>query len=405
MFWNFASTVVNTPFNSTFSKSIDSGFGNKVTNSIENSNTNNNSSITSILSTTNTTSSSSSTTKIVNDFYSNSSTEINIDNEGRDILIGFTENEPLVANNNFDPITGEVVIANLDQYESLMPAISNQEAPIHTFYINGINNTFADYQNTVPLINNLLAVTGINSQVQEETYNLSGKPKPINFDFAQSIIQAVTSGNDFEGRKFTNNVVEKIQNIDQGNSLEDKFLIIAHSQGNFFAEDIFNQLPENIQQRTRILAISPFTDFPEISSDSFDYLLRKDDFPNRLKKLPAIAIPEDKHNLPSWPGNYITSFFPGDRDSHKIENYLDINQYSQGSQEDLLAEESFEQAKIKIQELLNFDSDIYQEEQTINQGLENSDDPFFRLPTQYNNDAFTSISNLIFEGSDLIFGW
>ena len=250
-----------------------------------------------------------------------------------------------------------------------------------------------------------LAVTGINSQVQEETYNLSGKPKPINFDFAQSIIQAVTSGNDFEGRKFTNNVVEKIQNIDQGNSLENKFLIIAHSQGNFFAEDIFNQLPENIQQRTRILAISPFTDFPEISSDSFDYLLRKDDFPNRLKKLPAIAIPEDKHNLPSWPGNYITSFFPGDRDSHKIENYLDINQYSQGSQEDLLAEESFEQAKIKIQELLNFDSDIYQEEQTINQGLENSDDPFLRLPTQYNNDAFTSISNLIFEGSNLIFGW
>ncbi|NEQ76688.1 MAG: hypothetical protein F6K23_28830 [Okeania sp. SIO2C9] len=190
--------------------------------------------------------------------------------------------------------------------------------------------------------------------------------------------------------------MERIQNIDQENSLEDKFLIIAHSQGNFFAEDIFNQLPESIQQRTRILAFSPFTNFQGISSDKYDYLLREDDFPNRLKNLPAIAVPEDQHNLPSWPGNSLLSFFPGDRDSHKIENYLDINQYPQGSQEDLLVEESFEQAKVKIQELLNFDSGVYQDEQIIDPGFEDSSsDSFFGFPIEDNNDIFSGISNLI----------
>ncbi len=187
--------------------------------------------------------------------------------------------------------------SDLLQDEPLIPDTSNQEAPIHSFYINGVNNTLADYQNTIPLVNKLLTATGINSQVSEETYNLSGKPKPINFDFAKSIIQAVTLGSNFEGTQFTNDVVEKIQNIDQENSLEDKFLIVDHSQGYFFAEDIYNQLPENIQERTRILAFSPFTDFQGISSDNVDYLLREDDFPNRLKSLPGIAVVESKNNL------------------------------------------------------------------------------------------------------------
>ncbi len=410
IFSPFGNMQMNSPFNGSSSMSIFSPFGNTFTNSnhisISNSNTNNNSLTTSIFSTANTTNSSSSTTTIVNDSYSNISTNINLDNQAQDILTEFTENEPLVTNNNFDTITGEVVIPDLTQDEPLIPNTSNQEAPIHTFYINGVNNTLADYQNTIPLVNNLLTATGINSQVQEETYNLSGKPKPINFDFAQSIIQAVTSGNDFEGTQFTNSVVERIQNIDQGNSLEDKFLIIAHSQGNFFAEDIYNQLPENIQERTRILAFSPFTDFQGISSDNVDYLLREDDFPNRLKNLPGIAIPQDQYNLPSWPGNSIQSFFPGDRDSHKIENYLDINQYPQGSQKDFLVEESFEQAKVKIQELMNFESGIYQEEQTINQGFEDSNsDSFFGFPINNNNDTFAGIGNLISEGSSFIFGW
>lgn len=361
IFSPFGNMQMNSPLNGSSSMSIFSPFGSTLTNSnqtsISNSNTNNNSLATSIFSTVNKANGNSSTTTIIDESYS----DIYLDNQSQDILTEFIVNEPPVTNNNFDPITGEIVVPDLTQNEPLIPDTSSQEAPIHSFYINGVNNTFTDYQNTIPLVNNLLTATGINSQVEEETYNLSGKPKPINFDFAQSIIQAVTSGNDFEGTQFTNSVVERIQNIDQGNSLEDKFLIIAHSQGNFFAEDIFNQLPGSIQERTRILAFSPFTNFQGISSDNFDYLLREDDFPNRLKNLPAIAVPEDQHNLPSWPGNSLLSFFPGDRESHKIENYLDINQYPQGSQEDLLVEESFEQAKVKIQELLNFDSGIYQE--------------------------------------------
>ncbi|MGB3513121.1 MAG: hypothetical protein WBA93_28685 [Microcoleaceae cyanobacterium] len=406
IFSPFGNMQMNSPLNGSSSMSIFSPFGSTLTNSnqtsISNSNTNNNSLTTSFFSTTNTVNNNSSTTTIIDESYS----DVYLDHQGQDILTEFIVNEPPVTNNNFDPITGEIIAPDLTQDEPLIPDTSNQEAPIHTFYINGVNNTLADYQNTIPLVNNLLTATGINSQVEEETYNLSGKPKPINFDFAQSIIQAVTSGNDFEGTQFTNNVVKKIQNIDQGNSLEDKFLIVAHSQGNFFAEDVFNQLPGSIQERTRILAFSPFTNFPGISSDKFDYLLREDDFPNRLKNLPAIAVPEDQHNLPSWPGNYLQSLFPGDRNSHKIENYLDINQYPQGSQEDNLVEESFEQAKVKIQELLDFNSGIYQEEQTIDQGFEDSDsDSFFGFPTQYNNDAFAGISNFISEGSNFIFGW
>ncbi len=401
----FGNTVVNNPFNGNFSTSISSGFGNTFTQSLSNSYTNNNSLATNTLYTGNTANSSALTTTFFNDSYSNASTNINLDNQAQDIVTEFTENEPLVTNNNFDTITGEIVVSDFTQDEPLIPDISNQEPPIYSFYINGVNNTLTDYQNTIPIVNNLLTATGINSQVREETYNLSGKPKPINFDFAQSIIQAVTSGNDFEGTQFTNDVVERIQNIDQANSLEDKFLIIAHSQGNFFAEDIYNELPENIQERTRILAISPFTDFQGISSDNFDYLLREDDFPNRLKNLPGIAVPEDQYNLPSWPGDLL-SFFPGDRDSHKIENYLDINQYPQGSQEDLLVEESFEQAKVKIQELLNFDSGINQQEQTINQGFEDSDsDSFLGFPINNNNETFAGIGNLISEGSRIIFGW
>ena len=398
----FGNTVVNTPFNGTFSTGISSGFGSTVTNSISNSNTNNNSLATSIFSTVNTANGNLSTTTIIDESYS----DINLDIPSQDILTEFIVNEPPVIDSDFDPITGEIVVPDLTQDEPLIPDNSNQEAPIHSFYINGINNTLEDYRNTIPLVNNLLTSTDINSQVEEETYNLSGAPKPINFDLAQSIIQAVTSGNDFEGTQFTNSVVERIQNIDQENSLEDKFLIVAHSQGNFFAEDIFNQLPENIQQRTRILAFSPFTDFQGISSDKYDYLLREDDFPSRLKNLPVIAVPEDQHNLPSWPGNFLQSFFPGDRDSHKIENYLDINQYPQGSQEDLLVEESFEQAKVKIQELLDFDSGTYQDEQIIERGFEDSSsDSFFGFPIEENNDVFSGISNFISEGSSFLFGW
>ncbi|MDJ0517097.1 MAG: hypothetical protein QNJ74_12870 [Trichodesmium sp. MO_231.B1] len=63
-----------------------------------------------------------------------------------------------------------------------------------------------------------------------------------------------------------------------------------------YGENIFNQLPENIQER-RILAFSPFTDFPGIGLDNFDYLLREDDFPNRLKNIPGKAVVESKNNL------------------------------------------------------------------------------------------------------------
>ncbi|NEP80127.1 MAG: hypothetical protein F6K39_19350, partial [Okeania sp. SIO3B3] len=129
IFPSFGNTVVNTPFNSTFSTGISSGFGSTVTNSISNSNTNNNSSATSIFSTVNTANGNSSTTTIIDESYS----DIYLDNPAQDILTGFTENEPPITNNNFDPITGEIVVPDLTQDEPLIPDTSNQEAPIHSF--------------------------------------------------------------------------------------------------------------------------------------------------------------------------------------------------------------------------------------------------------------------------------
>jgi len=293
--------------------------------------------------------------------------------DSKDLLTGLNPDDSPIDGEYFDPLTGEVVSS--DFIESLRLARANksqsssQEAPVYTFYINGISTTSEDYDRTIPLIDNLLKEAGINSKVNQKTYNKSGKPRKINFDLAQSIIQGVTPGSDREGNKFTRSVIKKIEHLDKKERRsakqeceerpKPKFLIVAHSQGNFFAEDVFNGLDDNIKKRTKILAISPFTNYRGINFDNFDYLLRKDDFPNRLKKTPGIAIPKNKSNLPQWPGKPIASKFPGDINSHNIENYLDTNKYRQGNSKDKLVEESFKDAVEKIKELLKPDSGSY----------------------------------------------
>ncbi|NEQ78454.1 MAG: hypothetical protein F6K23_38980 [Okeania sp. SIO2C9] len=62
-------------------------------------------------------------------------------------------------------------------------------------------------------------------------------------------------------------------------------MIVGHSQGTFFAEDVFNELLPDIKKRTRILAISPFTSFKDIDKSQVAYLLREDDIPNVLNRI------------------------------------------------------------------------------------------------------------------------
>ena len=119
-------------------------------------------------------------------------------------------------------------------------------------------------------------------------------------------------------------------------------------------------MPANIKNRTKILAISPFTDFKGINNKNFDYLLRKDDYPNVFKRVPGIAVPNDKSNLPKWPGK--PNGFPGDLKAHDLKNYLNRNRYDKGTPKDRLVEQSFNMAKNDINELMKFDSGDYKKD-------------------------------------------
>ncbi len=308
--------------------------------------------------------------------------------ESYDELTGLTPGDSIVTSmpGIYDRMTGEAFIlppTEEEESSDILPTIqtrssrkSSQEAPVHVFYINGINTTNKQYKESFPLIENLLDQTNIknNYTLHKNTYNKSGN---LATDLLQSVIQGSNRGGNFntvEGSKFDEKVVKKIEEIDGQEKKEGhcednpraKFLIISHSQGNFFAEEIYNKLQDNIKERTKILAISPFTAFEGINNKNFDYLLRKDDYPNVLKKpkflkkFPGISVPKDKSGLlGKWPGK--PNGFPGDRNAHKLENYLDPDRHREGSRKDKLVEKSFNLAKKDINNLMRFDSSHYQD--------------------------------------------
>jgi Ca2+-binding RTX toxin-like protein len=288
-------------------------------------------------------------------------------------------------------MTGETLLLNpteedntsdfLPNFETRSGSKLSQEAPVYVFYINGVRNDKATYKDSVNFINNFLKKAGVNSQIVDTTYNPDGRTKGLG-DLIESVQQACDLRT--PGKSVINNAVdailakEKVEWRKAQESLGDipkpKFLIFGHSQGNFFAENVVDTLQKDypgIAQRTRILAISTFTDFEnrtdtnfelndgsgEFSKDTviYDYLVRKDDFPNRLKNLPCIEIPNNKYNLPSLPGFKKGS---GPFDSHDIKNYLDdpddnTDGYQTINRNKKAVRKSFEAAKTKVNQLLN----------------------------------------------------
>ena len=123
----------------------------------------------------------------------------------------------------YDEMTGEAFILppteednssdSLPTFETRSGSKSNKKAPVHVIYINGVNTTNKQYQDSLPLIEKLLEKTDIKDDytLHKNTYNKSGK-----FDWLQSMKQGLVPGNfnDVEGSKFDENVVKKIKNID-----------------------------------------------------------------------------------------------------------------------------------------------------------------------------------------------
>ncbi|MEG4998843.1 hypothetical protein [Microcoleus sp. B4-D4] len=190
---------------------------------------------------------------------------------------------------------------------------------VYSFYINGIQTDRITYENTKPLVEKLLNSAGVNPpKLYTDMYNFSSKangrlleetadkmekinrernsrlPNPIfkaltvgvilteweeksrSFvaDLMESLVQTLSSNVATpDGQSLVKKVTDIIQKIDREEgdkakkscekSPKSKFLIIAHSQGNYFANEIGANLPKDIAKRTAILGFSTFTGYLE----------------------------------------------------------------------------------------------------------------------------------------------
>lgn len=331
-----------------------------------------------------------------------------------------TRNTSVISQSNlFDPFTPSSSTNNTGTNNSPVNCLG-KKTPVYGFFINGISVDRNKYNQDLGLIENVLKASGLQQVVSpgqdtteadvvldRDTYNLSGaetgSPGKVIGDFVQSVRQALSSRSDGEGGRFTTRTIDKIKNIDATtqqkakeiccDTVKPEYLIIAHSQGNFFAEDILKGLPPEIQERTRVLAISPFTDFRGVEN-KIDYLLRGDDIPSLTKFLPGIAIPNNRSNLPNLPG--IDLFEP-----HSLEgSYLDPNA-TKNSKQKQAVQESFNVAAQKVKGLLEAMTDkVYPEKKCdpINPNPTDSND--VTSPNRPNNSNSNPDQNNFFWGND-----
>jgi hypothetical protein len=209
---------------------------------------------------------------------------------------------------------------------------NNKTSPIHAFFINGILNTEADYNQMKPQITKLVTEANDNQPITMESlgYNHStiNEFKVILLSLvdtvknignhicplSQSAVEVVDQYLEQwlgkwihyrtkEGEKLPSDIIERIKGIEQQEKQfsisqvkpqpKSRFVIVAHSQGTMFAEEIYNKLKQSnksLADRTFLLLISPFAKKSFFITDTSDrsnitYVLREDDFPTFLPNL------------------------------------------------------------------------------------------------------------------------
>ncbi|BAY25257.1 hypothetical protein NIES2100_50630 [Calothrix sp. NIES-2100] len=280
---------------------------------------------------------------------------------------------------------------------SLNPSVQSirneYKSPIYVYYVNGIRTDNTGYADDVNLISSRLLNEIVDPpRIDVPTHNPTGTIlltdslitriwKSGFGDFFESLRQILDAPRP-DSEVITNKIIEAIKKRDKEKSdeakksCEDKkhakFVIIGHSQGNFFLQDIAQKLPQEFADRTVLLSFASFTHFGRISERirTFYPLLRPDDFPALSNGvLNLVNTPAGTPNLPSLPT--LISYqnhpsFTGTNglnvklgqafDSHSLKNYLGEPTNSDYA---VVAQRSLEMARVNLTALLNFDSGKY----------------------------------------------
>jgi hypothetical protein len=280
------------------------------------------------------------------------------------------------------------------------------EGKIHVFYINGIRTNEIVYKDDWKIISNVLIETGIkNIEEHQDTYNADG----ISFglgDFTESAIQTIIGRSlTPSGRQVVNHAVSEITKIDSDSKKNAKekaendckcqpkkprYLIIAHSQGNFFAKEvastILNSKPE-IFQRLSILSIASFTNYEGVigglrGGGRFEYMLRSKDFPFRYRDINVPLLTDvsnpGRPNIPDMdskdgkvgeyqePSKVLANSNIKDAllaHGEGVDSYLGDGSNKKYQQYVISVRESRKQGIEKIQRITSYDPGNYQSEQ------------------------------------------
>lgn len=295
---------------------------------------------------------------------------------------------------------------------------------VYSFFINGIQNSESDYTQTKQLVQNLIQFSGVNPPtLYIDTYNYSSvengrklsefaqKLEQINRDrssrLKNPIIEVITGalilnewtekaksfagdlfesiGQDFSGKVQTidgqsliSKMINSIKDADKkeaGKAKETckdtpkaKFVIIAHSQGNYFADEVAASLPSDLATRTVILGFSPWHSYGKSQNKAVKVkaILRDEDISGvGFKVLRAVSkrlnLPEPTiSNLPPLPkytdeqGKLKESSMI---ENHSLKDYLGSPTKPEYAK---AADESFSLASKTLKDLLNFDSGKYE---------------------------------------------
>ncbi|HEY9864050.1 MAG TPA: hypothetical protein V6D21_07715, partial [Candidatus Obscuribacterales bacterium] len=259
-------------------------------------------------------------------------------------------------------------------------------------------------KNSWPMISSVLQETGIkNFEKHKNNYNPTGISLGVG-DFIESAVQA-NFGKSLapSNTQVINNAVAEIKQLDSDAEKQakeqakndckcqpkkPKYLIIAHSQGNFFAKEvastILNTKPD-IFERLSILAIASFTNYQGVigglrGGGRFEYMLRSKDFPFRYRDINIPLLTDvsnpGRPNIPDIdnkngevgeyqePSKVLEQSTIKDAAlAHGLEGYLGDQSFKEYEKYADSLKKSREEAVNKIKKITSYDSRNYQSEQ------------------------------------------